>query len=67
MAQVLIKQKVEEEKMIGYCSECDCKVVKSRCGCDEECPQCGEWLDWDFEENEEEPKEYWYEPKEGEW
>ena len=51
MAQVLIKQKVEEEKMIGYCSECDCKVVKSRCGCDEECPNCGEWLDWDVEED----------------
>jgi uncharacterized OB-fold protein len=37
-------------KIIGECSKCGTSVYKSRCGCDEICPRCGEWLDWEVEE-----------------
>ena len=30
----------------GYCSNCGAEVSRSQYGCDEECPKCGEWLDW---------------------
>ena len=35
---------------IGYTECCGAVVRKSRCGCDEECPKCGELLDWWGEE-----------------
>lgn len=31
----------------GDCSNCGCEVVQSQYGGDDECPVCGESLDWD--------------------
>lgn len=33
----------------GFCSNCGAEVKKSQYGTDEECPECGEWLDWEGE------------------
>ena len=30
----------------GYCSNCGAVVRKSQYGTDDECPECGEELDW---------------------
>lgn len=57
MAKVIDKYKVELEnyfdndETVGECSNCGSTVHKSRQGCDEICPRCGEWLDWDVEED----------------
>lgn len=57
MAKVIDKYKVELEnyfdndETVGECSKCGTLVYKSRCGCDEICPRCGEWLDWEVEED----------------
>lgn len=56
MANVIYKYIAESDKgydnnkTVGECSECGTSVYKDRRGCDEECPKCGAWLDWDFEE-----------------
>ena len=34
------------EHTIGYCSKCEAKVSRSAHGIDEECPECGEYIDW---------------------
>ena len=40
------------ECTVGRCSNCGAKVRRNQYGTDEECPECGEELDW-FEEDEE--------------
>lgn len=30
----------------GFCSKCGAYVSRSQYGRDDECPECGEWLDW---------------------
>ena len=34
----------------GITECCGATVSRSRCGCDEYCPKCGELLDWSDEE-----------------
>ena len=42
----------DSDNIIGECSNCGQLVRKSRCGCDEICPKCNEWLDWTEEDYE---------------
>jgi len=57
MTKVIDQYKVQSEnffendKISGECSKCGTTVYKSRQGCDEECPKCGAWLDWEVEED----------------
>lgn len=52
MAEVINQINVEDEKHFGniirygVCSKCGCDVSRSQYGGDEDCPQCGESLDW---------------------
>ena len=58
MALALMKSK-HEKFMVGLhmnevetamCENCGCIVSKSQYGRDEECHECGEWIDWEGEE-----------------
>lgn len=41
------------EYTVGYCSKCGGIVMRSQYGIDEECPECGEYIDWFWEGSEE--------------
>ena len=46
---------IEHSKMIattyGRCSNCRAEVRRNQYGRDDECPSCGEWLDWSEEDD----------------
>lgn len=37
------------EKDVGFCPVCGEMVSRSQYGRDDECPSCGEWLEWNGE------------------
>lgn len=37
----------------AVCPKCGFSVTKTKYGEDEECPNCGEWLEWDWDDEDE--------------